>query len=38
MPGMMTGSITLEEEMDNMKTILEKLTRGSEEKEACINL
>ena len=32
MPAMMTGSITLEDEMTNMKAILEKLTRESEEK------
>ena len=37
MLAMMTGSTTLEEEMANMKAILEKLTRESEEKEARIN-
>jgi len=36
MPSMMTGTTTLEEEMANMKVILEKLTRANEEKEACI--
>ena len=35
-PTMMTGSTTLEEEMANMKAILENLTRESAEKEACI--
>jgi len=38
MPAMMKGSTTLEEEIANMKAILEKLTRESEEKEACIKL
>jgi len=33
---MMTGTTTLEEEMGNMKAILEKLTRDNEEKEAYI--
>jgi len=36
MPAMMTGLITLEEEMANMKVILEKLTRVSAEKKAHI--
>jgi len=34
-PAMMTGTTTLEEEMTNMKAILEKFTRDSIEKEAC---
>jgi len=34
----MIGSTTLEKEMANMKAILEKLTRESEENEACIKL
>jgi len=36
MPTMMTDITTLEEEMANMKAILEKLTRENEEKEARI--
>jgi len=38
MTAMMTGTTTLEEEMANMKAILEKLTRDNEEKEARIKL
>jgi len=38
MPSMMTGTTTLEEEMANMKVILEKLTRDNEGKEARIKL
>jgi len=38
MLAMMTGSTSLEEEIANMTVILEKLTRDSEEKEACIKL
>jgi len=38
MPAMMTGSTTLEEEMANMKAILEKLTRESTRNEARIKL
>jgi len=37
-PPMMTSLTTMEEEMENMKAILEKLTKESEEKEACIKL
>ena len=36
MPAMMTGTTTVEEEMTNMKGILEKLTRESVKKEAGI--
>jgi len=35
---MITGLTTLEEEMTNMKVILEKLTKESAEKKACIKL
>ena len=38
MSAMMTGTNTLEEEMANMKAILEKFTRDNEEKEVCIKL
>ena len=38
MPAMMTCTTTLEEEMANMKAILEKLTRDNEEKKARIKL
>ena len=38
MPPMMTGTTTLEEEMANMKVILEKLTRDNKEKVARIKL
>ena len=38
MPAMMTDATTLEEEMANMKAVLEKLTRDNEEKEARIKL
>jgi len=38
MLAMMIGTTTLEEEMANMKAILEKLTRDNEEKEAHIKL
>jgi len=38
MPAMMTSSTTLEEEMTNMKAILEKLTRESKEDEERIKL
>ena len=38
MPAMMTGTTILEEEMANMKAILEKITRYNEEKEAHIKL
>jgi len=34
----MTGSTTLEEEMANMKVILEKLSREGAKKEVCIKL
>ena len=36
MPTMITGTTTLEEEMANMKAILEKLTRDNEENEVRI--
>ena len=38
MLAMMTGTITLEEEMANIKVILEILTRDNEKKEARIKL
>jgi len=38
MPAMMIGTTTLEEEMANMKAILEKLTKDNEEMEARIKL
>ena len=38
MPAMMIGPTTLEEEMTNMKAILEKLTRDNEEKKVRIKL
>ena len=38
MPAMMTGTTTLEEEMTNMKVVLETLTRSNEEKKARIKL
>jgi len=38
MPAMMTSTTTLEEEIANMKAILEKLTRDNKEKEAHIKL
>ena len=38
MPAMIIGTTTLEEDMANMKAILEKLTGDNEEKEARIKL
>jgi len=38
MPAMMTCTTSLKEEMPNMKAILEKLTKESTKKEACIKL
>ena len=38
MPVMMTGTTTLEEEMANMKAILDKLTRENEEKEVRVKI
>ena len=38
MPAIMIGTTTPEEEMANIKAILEKLTRENEGKEACIKL